>query len=183
LTQWGYTFVTPDPTIADGTVMYKLLMRAFPKWYVFNSIYAFFPFTVPSQTSANLKARGLTSTYAVDPPKPPATNIHYIEDYHAIAKILSDPDTYKIWWGPVIKGLTGGVYMLSADDKETVDQHKNLYKNVYCPGSTNAMWEFWVNQTNELVKAKAVKLGDHYEVDIVREYVPPRCHSPFILPC
>jgi linoleate 10R-lipoxygenase len=144
-------------------------MRAFPKWYAFNSIYAFFPFTVPNQTSTALKSRDLSSTYSVDPPKPPATNVHFIEDYNACAKILQDPDTFKIWWGPVIKGLTGGVYMLSGDTKETTDQHKNLFKNVYCPGSTKAMWDFWTANTTELVKAKAFKVGDHFEVDIVRE--------------
>ena len=172
LTAWGYTFITSDPTVADGRVIYKLFMRAFPKWYPFNSIYAFFPFTVPSQTSDVLKSRDLLSTYSLDSPKPPATNIHFIEDYHACEKILSDPGTYKIWWGKVIKGLTGGVYMLSDDTKETTDQHKNLYKNVYCPGSTKAMWDFWTETMDELIKAKAYNLGDYYEVDMVREYIP-----------
>ena len=181
LTQWGYTFATSDPTVADGRVMYKLLMRAFPKWYTFNSIYAFFPFTVPAQTGSNLKDRDLLSTYSLDPPKPPATNIHFIEGYDACAKILGDPDTFKIWWGPAIKGLTGGVYMLSGDTKETTDQHKNLYKNVYCPGSTKAMWDFWTATMEDLVKAKAFKVGDCLEVDIVREYIPSPLSSFDIL--
>lgn len=30
--------------------MYKLLMRAFPRWYRPNSVYALYPFTVPQKT-------------------------------------------------------------------------------------------------------------------------------------
>jgi linoleate 10R-lipoxygenase len=49
--------------------MYKLFMRAFPGWFEYNSVYALFPFTIPSENVKILKKLDVWSQYSLNPPK------------------------------------------------------------------------------------------------------------------
>jgi hypothetical protein len=160
--------------------MYRLLMRAFPGYYAFNSIYAMFPFSLPDKTRQTLNTLGTLSSYSFDLPKKPPFSIatlssmNYISDYHALIRVLNDHDTFKEMWGPSIKELTGTMYMLGWDTPETTDQHARLHKEIYgVDGSSTAMWDYFENITLSLIKRKGYKLGGRViEIDAVREYRP-----------
>ncbi|GAB1213293.1 hypothetical protein ATERTT37_002442 [Aspergillus terreus] len=49
LTTFGFKESNSDFDVANGGAMYKLLMRAFPRYYAPNSVYALYPFTTPQQ--------------------------------------------------------------------------------------------------------------------------------------
>ncbi|KAK4180821.1 heme peroxidase [Triangularia setosa] len=49
LTNWGYNEPHSDPKISHGHVMHKLIFRAFPNNFQHNSIYAHYPFVIPSK--------------------------------------------------------------------------------------------------------------------------------------
>jgi hypothetical protein len=175
LTAWGYSAITSDPSIAGGSVMHTLLMRAFPLMYEFNSVYAMFPFTVPSKTREVLTKSGTLSSYSFELPKQRLPSIappmKSVSSYDACRQILSDPDNWKVIWGPTIKSLTGGVYMLSGDTPENTNQHKRLAKEVYGPtGAFRAIEDFFENITSKLVEEHSFKLDGYFEMDAVREY-------------
>ena len=161
--------------------MHRLLMRAFPGYFAFNSVYAMFPFTVPSQTRQNLTTAGTLSTYSFDLPKKPPFSIAtldsmtYISDYHAVVQVLTDHDTFKETWGPSIQELCGTMYMLGWDTPASTDQHARLHKEIYgVDGSSKAMWDFFANLTTDLIKRKGYPLGGGVtELDAVKEYSPP----------
>jgi hypothetical protein len=173
LTQWGYATVTSDPTVAGGSVMYKLLMRAFPGWYEFNSIYAMFPFSVPEKTREVQEKLGYLSIYSFDKPSPPAKPMDFISTYDAAVRVLDDREHFQMSWGPAIKELTGTEYMLSGDGEKYAAMHKRLHKETMgCNGSEKAIWEFYINITNELIKTTSFKIGSYFEMDAVRKYPP-----------
>jgi hypothetical protein len=150
--------------------MYILLMRAFPGWYKFNSVYAMFPFSVPEKTREILEKLGTLSLYSFDKPQPPAKPIVFISNYDACIRVLNDQEHFKMGWGPAIKGLTGGEYMLSGDTKATADQHAQLHKEIMeVGGSEKAIWDFYVKITDELIKGTSFPIGNYFEVDAVRK--------------
>ena len=48
--------------------MYKLLMKAFPGWYEFNSIYAMYPFSTPEKTKEMLTNIKTLANFSFAPP-------------------------------------------------------------------------------------------------------------------
>ncbi|GAA5906290.1 hypothetical protein JCM8208_003505 [Rhodotorula glutinis] len=61
------------PELNDGSfggVIGKLLMRHFPAYFTYNSIYALFPFSTPHTTKANLEHLGNASEYDYRGPRP-----------------------------------------------------------------------------------------------------------------
>src|SRR5271156_1178409 len=71
LTQFGYNEVASDLTVSQGGVLYRVLMRAFPGWYEYNSIYALFPLTIPSENRKILRGLGKESLYSFNRPTAP----------------------------------------------------------------------------------------------------------------
>ena len=161
--------------------MHRLLMRAFPGYFAFNSVYAMFPFTVPNKTREILTKLNTLSTYSFALPKKPPFSIAtldsmtYISDYHALIRVFNDPDTFKEMWGPAIKELTGTIYMLGWDTPEATDQHKRFHKEMFAvDGSSKAIWDYFENLTLDLIKRKSYNLGGVMEMDAVKEYCPSR---------
>jgi hypothetical protein len=163
--------------------MHRLLMRAFPGYYAFNSVYAMYPFSLPNKSRQVLTTLGTISSYSFDLPKKPPFSIAtmnsmtYISDYHALIRIFNDQETFKETWGPSIKELTGGMYMLGGDKPENTDQHARLHKEIHgVDGASKAMWDFFENLTIDLIKRKAYQLDGVLEMDAVREYgsIPAR---------
>lgn len=154
--------------------MYLLLMRAFPGWYKYNSIYAMFPFSLPEKTREVQEKLGWGSLYSFDKPAPPAKPMDYIKTYNASICVLDDQEHFQMTWGPAVKELTGTEYMLSGDGEKYAAMHKRLHKETMgVSGSEKAIWDFYVNITNELIKTSSFRIGNYFEVDAVRKY-PPR---------
>lgn len=56
LTSWGMKEVTPDNDTCKSSVFHRLLQRAFPEWYPYNSVQFFYPFYT-RQTNAKFAAQ------------------------------------------------------------------------------------------------------------------------------
>ncbi len=63
--------------------------------------------------------------------------------------------------------------MLSGDTKANSDQHARLHKEIMVNGSEKAIWDFYVQITNELIKDTSFPIGNYFELDAVREYIHP----------
>jgi hypothetical protein len=156
--------------------MHVLLMRAFPGWYKFNSIYAMYPFSHPDRTREVLTKIKTISNFSFEKPQKPTGFLgpmDYISNYHACIKVLNDQESFKMAWGPAIKELTGTEYMLSGDTKALAEQHVKLHDSICGPGvkgGLQAIWDFFESTTLDLIKRSAFKLGGFSEMDAVREY-------------
>ncbi|KAF6222366.1 hypothetical protein HO133_001452 [Letharia lupina] len=179
LTHWGYKQASADPQVAGGGVIYKLLMRAYPGFYVDNSVYAMFPFTIPSETRKILQTLGKDDDYdfsppsSVDPPIP-------IASWTGVTSVLDDQAKFKVPWGPRIRCLTGHDYMLSDDSGASARQkwfvHNAFYKP---PDGLEEIRQFYETLTMQLVRQNSAKLGKIYQLDAVR-LVGNASHANFI---
>lgn len=108
LTSWGMKEVTPDNGICKSSVFHRLIQRAFPEWYHYDSIQFFHPFYT-RQTNAKFAAeqgyapefRMSQKPVGVDQENNPIFNVEnslprkpwkpvYIADIKKIGAILSD---------------------------------------------------------------------------------------------
>ncbi|KAI9667934.1 MAG: hypothetical protein M1821_000754 [Bathelium mastoideum] len=101
LTSWGMKEVTPDDDVCKSSVFHRLIQRAFPGWFDYDSIRFFHPFYTSQQNAVFAKAQGYTSDFKViqsektsqllfdtgtaKPEKP----IH-LTDFNSIALVLND---------------------------------------------------------------------------------------------
>lgn len=95
LTSWGFHQVAPNPQIAAGGVMYKLLMRAFPSYYRSNSVYAMFPFTVPEENRKILHMLGKETDYDYSRPSFIAPPLPVLS-WSGVTSVLSDQVKFKV---------------------------------------------------------------------------------------
>ena len=171
MTHFGYAAAASDPDLAQGGVLYRLLMRAFRGWYEYNSVYAMFPFSIPSENRKILTSRGVASQYSFKPPTKPKAEIFFSTAANA-KKILGNQKTFNVIWGAAISRLTGGVdYMLSADKPANTKQHAAVAKAIYTdvPDAMGEVWDFYTRFTENLLRERSYLLDDFYQVDAVRE--------------
>ena len=150
--------------------MYRLLMRAFPGWYEYNTVYALYPFMIPAENRKILTGLGVASQISFERPKKPQDQIFFSTAANA-KKILGDQKTFNVNWTAIPK-LTGGVlYMLSGDKPANTAQHaaavKAIYKDV--PHGMDEVWDFYIKVTEKLLRERSYQLDDFYQVDAVRE--------------
>ena len=79
--------------------MYKLLTKAFPGYYTGNSVYAMYPFTVPSGDLGQMQAlEELGQGGDFDASRPaykPLFSAH-VTSFDAVTKVLGDHDNFKV---------------------------------------------------------------------------------------
>ena len=157
--------------------MYKLFLRAFPNHILPNSVYAHFPFVIPSENKSILTTLGIDDKYSFDRPRytPPPT---FITSYDACTSILKNKKDFKVTWG---KGITflmendgkeyGADFMLAGDCPVNA-KSRELMKTALYPDPD--VWKrevktFYENITLQLLHEKSYKLAGVNQVDIVRD--------------
>ncbi|TAQ83976.1 hypothetical protein B7494_g7707 [Chlorociboria aeruginascens] len=90
--------------INDGVIFYKLVLNAFPDNFQGDSIYAHFPFVIPSESIKILKSLNRAHKYSWDLPslKPQLTAI---KSYASCRRILEDTNNWKCISGEAISVL------------------------------------------------------------------------------
>jgi hypothetical protein len=160
--------VTSDPRFAGGSVIYKLLMHAFPGWYDFNSIYAIFPFSVPSKTRKLLEKFDVASVYSFEPPKKPKKELIYLSSYNLCIQVLGNQTSFPIMWDYVFENLAGRQYKLpngpNIIQKKRYSNPQNRARN-----NSNAAWNLLGNIASRLIQEASFSLGEYFEIDIIRE--------------
>jgi hypothetical protein len=87
--------VKNDPDVAQGHVMYNLLMRALPFYYRGNSVYAMFPLVVPEENRKILKKLKKDQDYNFDRPSfigLPTT----VKTWQGVTSVLSNQAAFKV---------------------------------------------------------------------------------------
>lgn len=94
LTNWGYAMSKGDATVDDGHVLYKLFLTAFPNHFEHNSIYAHFPFIIPSEERNIQLRKGKQHSYSWNMPCRRSTPV-IISDYSAVCSILGHSQRFQ----------------------------------------------------------------------------------------
>ena len=152
--------------------MYQLLMRAFPGWYEYNSVYAMYPFTIPRENRNILTSLNLLSSYSLNPPKKPAPLTSFSTAKSA-REILGNDKAFKSVWGKAISSLTGNWnFMLSGDTPVNHADREVMMTAIYkdAPTGMDEIWDFYMKQTTQLLRERSYPLGNYFQVDAVREY-------------
>ncbi|KAF2465444.1 heme peroxidase [Lindgomyces ingoldianus] len=169
LTAFGFKEVSSDTTIAGGGVIYRLLMRAFPYHYRGNSIYAFYPFTVPAENRLIQQSLGRESDFDYTPPQP-TRRPTLITTWKGVNSVLLNPQTFKAPWGKHMRQLSNYDYMLGGDNLGTSAQRKSVGQAIY--GTENALkdfHQFFTNTTSNLIRRRSHKIRNIYEIDVVQD--------------
>lgn len=187
LTNFGYQEAATDKSVDNGNVIYKLFFRAFPNHYAQNSIYAHFPFVIPSENKKIMESLGLADKYSWQPPqRKPATQM--IRSHAAAVKILNNQKDFKVVWGESIGFLTkfptgenpGLGFALAGDAPANQQSRDQLMKCIFSPKA----WEDEVRQfceatTWDLLRRYSAKVQDKgphlkvhtHEIDVIRDVI------------
>jgi hypothetical protein len=177
LTQFGYNAVASDSSVAQGGVLYRVFMRAFPGWYEYNSVYALFPLTIPSENQEILKELGKLHLYSFKRPSPPARPV-VLSTPTSARKILEHPLAFHLVWDKAISDLTGET--LSADKRIKDASNDTLFRQVFFKDVTDGLSEirnFYIDRTTQLLQNGSCAIGNYSQIDVIREYL----HHTFTL--
>lgn len=175
LTNWGFNEVSSNPTTDLGHVMYKLIGRAFPKHFSNNSIYAHYPFVVPSENKVIQENLGNDGLYDWSKPSR-CPDVIPVTSYAAVTKIMGNKKDWRVVWGNSIDFLAsnnnieyGHSFCLSGDRDGNQASRDNLMKAFYPPDWDTQVEQFYKVATNGLMKKYSYKIAGANQVDIVRD--------------
>ena len=175
LTNWGFNEVSSALAVDHGHVIYKLFLRAFPKHFQPNSIYAHYPFVIPSENRVILTKLDQVDKYdfsrpaRIQQPTP-------ITSYAACKSTLENQQSFKVTWGKAIEFLMhnkgrefGADFMLSGDASANANSRKVMGAALYRDKWENEVKSFYENITLQLLRDKSYKVSGANQVDIVRD--------------
>ncbi|KAL4992319.1 heme peroxidase [Aspergillus falconensis] len=192
LTNFGFNTAESDPDVANGCVIYKLLMRAFPGWYEPNNVYALYPFTTPAKNKEVFEKYGRADTLEFKRPeytKPPVA----VTSWKGVVELLKDPKGFHVpctlaylvrfwlecrYWLTCSYGggkntfrLTKHDYMLSGDSAANAEQRTFMAERLYrVPDALDQVRRFYESITVDLIRGNTKKLGGSLcQIDIVRD--------------
>lgn len=190
LTNWGFNEASYDAKVNNSHVIYKLVFRAFPNHFRRDSIYAHFPFTVPSENAKFLAKIHKDHLYSWDRPSP-VGDLILVRSYDTVKKVLGNQKDYTVVWGDAIRFLTekdghapGATFCLAGDKRANAESRNLVLDALYGPEA----WEsevsrFYSKMVPVLLKkysytwetaseVEKKKPGTHArEVDIVRDVI------------
>ena len=189
--------VTSDPKILKGSVFHRLFQRAFPGQFKYNSIYLWQPLYTPAknmelaaeqnylkdlaETRKDLEAASPNDPdqiRRITPGKRPAKSLAPMEisDYSTIQnEILAKTDLYV---NPGVRdtvsspdGLLTNTLMSKA---ASLDDGTDVLQELVTEENQRLFLDYFVNMSREIALRERRKFqGVTYQIDIVREYVPP----------
>ena len=167
LTSWGMKEVTPDTDVLKSSVFHRLIQRAFPGWFPYDSIRFFHPFYTKDTNQKYAKDQGYLDDLNDANPKKPEKPV-YLSDYESIKAVLDGgPDAFV---NPAAfdKGLPTKV-------KEILNPGKTLPKEE----SKEKPWQddrmvldYFTQLTRQIIKREIIKVGSQkptYQIDVTRE--------------
>ncbi|ORY13037.1 heme peroxidase [Clohesyomyces aquaticus] len=169
LTAFGFREVANDVGIAGGGPMYNLLMRAFRKLASRvttgeTPIYAYYPFTVPSENRLIQRALEHKQDFTYDSPQRVARSI-IGTSWKGVHAVLSDSKDFRVPWVHA-----GG------DEESDAKQRRLVGQSIY--GPEHSIYDFryfFENCTTNLIRGRSRKLRDICEIEVVRDVASLSC--------
>lgn len=153
--------------------MYKLIQRAFPGWFKFNSVYVMQPMYTPKMNAEIIKELGTAKSFCLDPPAPPK-RMTILNTHSAVSALLGDNTNFKVRYGEKLPDLIFADFMLCGDNKANSKNKMLTRKELMggCPAGPGGMQvfeEYFESMTRKILAREAYKLKDVYQVDITKE--------------
>ncbi|KAF2005119.1 heme peroxidase [Amniculicola lignicola CBS 123094] len=171
LTNWGFSLVDTDNSVDNGCVFFKLFLRAFPKHFAQNSVYAHYPLTVPSEMKNVLKDLKKDHLYTYDPPKEIKHPL-IITSYKTATPLMEDKKTFKVVWGKAMEYLMGPEakdFMLAGDGKKNEISRSVMSEALYVDSWEKEVKTYYSGIMKKLIKERSAKIADFNQVDIIRD--------------
>ncbi|KAI0891686.1 linoleate diol synthase [Annulohypoxylon nitens] len=171
LTSWGYNEVAYDLNINQGCVFYKLFIRAFPKHFKGDSVYAHYPMVVPSETKKILTNLGRVQNFNYDRPSSIPAHVN-ITTYNGAQHISENQDKYKVISNEGLSFLAdvgGNRFTISGESTFRASQRDFMQDYSYKGDWRSDVKTFYSQITDQLIKEKTYKLANQNFVDIIRD--------------
>ncbi|KAK7920311.1 prostaglandin-endoperoxide synthase 1 [Apiospora marii] len=161
LTNWGMKEVEADPSFEEGIVFYKLFLRAFPRHFAYNSVYAHYPMTIPSENAKILTALGRVGDYSFARParQPP---IVVVKTFQGVDHALANRALRVEPWRPgfvVLGGADGAKACLAGDGDFFAGQRANLGHCMYPQKWEGGVRRFYAKTIQELLARWSSPVG------------------------
>jgi hypothetical protein len=156
-------------------MFHKLVQRAVPGWFPFNSLHVMQPMYTKKMNEEIAKEIGTFPLYTTDDPAPPPKPNVVIKN-SIIRTILKDPATFAQPVGFLLAGLFPGkrdfsAYMLSGDSAVNTAQRNLVGDALY--GSKDlkiALTSFLSTYSSECLTGETLHMSDNLDqIDIIRE--------------
>ncbi|OLN89044.1 Linoleate diol synthase [Colletotrichum chlorophyti] len=178
LTNWGFNQASYDHNVDQSHVFYKLVFRAFPNSFQQNSIYAHFPFTVPSENKKILDSIDRSYLYSWEEPKL-RTPMIPILSHKAVSDILYNQTDFKVIWGDAIRHLVAQPgkdysknFCLSGDGKANAMNRTVVRKALISGPWEQEVFKWYTHMTPRLIKQHSFPyVKGKREVDVVRDVI------------
>ncbi|EMD84856.1 hypothetical protein COCHEDRAFT_1219837 [Bipolaris maydis C5] len=179
LTAWGYNEVQQDYKTLGGSLFYKLIQRALPGWFPFNSLHVMQPMYTKKANEAIAKEIGTISLYTEADPKPPRP-VHVLAEGISVREVLHD-ERFVVPWLPAVNDLFPGSgkdfswFMLAGDKPENAAQ-KRMVQEVFhsIPGFEAAISSFVAEVGSKLLAKETFKMKEGLnQIDIIRDIAIP----------
>lgn len=160
LTNFGFEAANYDLTIDNGCVFYKLVLRALPRHYSSNSVYAHFPMVVPAENRRIMTDLGHVDFYDFTVPRSEQRPVE-MTSYAACRAILTDRKSFS----EASIADTG----LASDSSITNLIEKSMYPEDWRREVTS----FYEQVTADLLQQNSYKLASVSYIDVVTDLARP----------
>ncbi|KAI4157319.1 MAG: hypothetical protein LQ342_008380 [Letrouitia transgressa] len=169
LTNWGMAEIKQDYETLGGSMLYRLIHRAFPKWFKFNSVYVMQPMYLPSMNKEIFEQFKTIKQYSMDPPAPPP-KITVLNTHAAISALLNDQANFKVKYGLQLPDLVFPEYMLQGDGPKNTENHKFVAQRIMnVPGGLSLYSKAFEETMRKVLVRESYKLGDRFQVDMTKD--------------
>ena len=152
-----------------GSMLYRLIQRAFPQWFKFNSVYVMQPMYLPSMNAEIFKKLGTIDQYCLDPPAPPP-KLTVLNTQAAISALLNDQANFKVKYGMQLPDLVFPEYMLQGDTSKNTENHQFVAPRLMnVPGGLALYAKSFEDTTRKILARESYKLGNTWQVDMTKE--------------
>ena len=162
-----------------GSMFYKLIQRALPGWFPYNSLHVMQPMFIRAKNEEIARELGTIDLYTLDPPSPPKVPV-VLMDHTTISAVLKDQASFKIPWLKALneaapKGREYSTFMLGGDKVANTVQRNLVGDIIYGPVEfkkllANAVASYGSRFLGEETFKYTGTDGVH-QIDILREYV------------
>lgn len=154
-----------------GSMLYRLIQRAVPKWFKFDSIYVMQPMYLPSMNIEIAKEFNTIDQYSLDPPAPPR-KITLLNTHAAMSALLNDQAHFKVKYGIQLPELVFADCMLQGDGSADRENHSFVAQRLMnVPGGLDLYAKAFDEAMRKILARESYKLGPQYQVDMTKEYV------------
>ncbi|KAK9774996.1 putative Heme peroxidase-domain-containing protein [Seiridium cardinale] len=191
LTSWGMKEVTPDNDNLKSSVFHRLIQRAFPEWFPYDSVRFFHPFYTSEQNATYAKQQGYEKTFKMektvvkndrdqdikiwDNPSKPIKPI-YLKDITKINAVLTDQSDKLVHPARLrLKDMPLKVAEILKPRKD------GFQAKVQSPIKTDdsALTKYFVDLMRDIIKREFIVMDKSnparpiYQIDITRDVAIP----------